>query len=137
MRIILAILLAMAVAGCATAGRQVKPEQLQQLQRGTTTVDEAVGILGAPTQRTLAADGSTVLIYSYAHVQTRPETYIPVVGAFVGGADTRTNSAVLMFDRGGILRDYTASEGASGMGHNMSAGSPKARVPDQPAEAHP
>ena len=80
------------------------------------------------------ADGRTNLTYVYSRVQARPESFIPVVGAFVGGADTYNTSAVLMFDRNGVLVNYIANEGGTGIGKGLSSGSMRPRQ-DGPVEA--
>lgn len=124
------------LAGCAASGVQVKEEQLAQFEAGKTTVSDAIRALGQPNQQVLSPDGSRTLIYSYAQVQTRPETFIPFIGAFVGGADVKTNAAVLRFDRAGRLSNTTASSGSSGTGMGLASGTgAPERVPDQPRQA--
>jgi len=124
------------VAGCAASGTQVKEDQLQQFTIGGATTADVINVLGQPQHQALLPDGSRMLIYSYAQVQTRPETFIPFVGAFVGGADMKTNSATLMFDRSGLLKTVSSSSGATGTGMGIASGTglPE-RVADQPKQA--
>ena len=121
------------LAACAASGVQVKQEQLAQFDAGSTTIEDVLQTLGPPNQSVIGPDGSRMLIYSYAQVQTRPETFIPFVGAFVGGADMKTNVAILRFDRTGLLVDTTSSSGAYGTGLGTASGTgiPE-RVADQP-----
>jgi hypothetical protein len=70
--------------------------------------------LGAPTERSLAADGTTKISYIYAESQIRPATFIPFVGLFAGGSDTRTNTVVFEFDQSGVLTNYNSSESIIG-----------------------
>ena len=135
-RMVMAAVVAFGLAGCAASGVQVKEEQLAQFEAGKTTMADVVKALGQPQHQALLPDGTRMLIYSYAQVQTRPETFIPIVGAFVGGADMKTNSATLMFDRAGLLKTVSASSGATGTGMGLSSGTgvPQ-RVPDQPKQA--
>ncbi|MFD2234830.1 hypothetical protein [Phaeospirillum tilakii] len=136
MRRAIAAISVVALAGCAASGVQVKEEQLAQFEPGKTTVQDVVASIGKPSNQMLLPDGSRVLVYSYAQVQTRPETFIPIVGAFVGGADMKTNSATLTFDRAGLLKTVSASSGATGTGMGLSSGaSAPDRVPDQPRQA--
>lgn len=44
-------LLGLAVAGCATVGREISDAQLETLRKGVTTETEAVATLGQPTLR--------------------------------------------------------------------------------------
>lgn len=132
----LCIALSLALSGCAASGVQVKEEQLAQFKQGQTTLPDVVKALGQPNHQTLMPNGSRLLIYSYAQIQTRPETFIPVVGAFVGGADMKTNSATFMFDKNGVLQSMSASSGATGSGTGFASGTgAPQRVPDQPKQA--
>ena len=134
-KVLCLVVLGIALAACASTGREIKPEQVAQLKKGETTLDQAVAILGKPTSRTMTSDGTTVLGYVYARAQARPETFIPIVGAFVGGADTYGTSVMLFFDKAGVLQQYTASETATGTGQGLASGTYRERVPDQPQEA--
>lgn len=122
--------------GCAASGVQVKEEQLNQFEVGKATVADVVRALGQPNQNVLMSDGSRMLIYSYAEVQTRPETFIPFAGAFVGGADVRTNTAMLRFDQSGSLLSKSASSGGTGTGMGMSSGTGMpTRIENQPRQS--
>src|SRR5688572_21754129 len=50
---------ALVVASCASAGVKVEEAQVKNFQKGKTTSSEIVERLGAPTERSLAADGTT------------------------------------------------------------------------------
>lgn len=129
------LVLCVALAACAASGREIKPEQLAQLKKGETTVAQAEAILGKPTNRMVNSDGGTILSYGYSRVQARPETFIPIVGAFVGGADSYGSYVSLVFDNNGVLERYIASQHAAGAGQGLASGSYRDRVPDQPQEA--
>jgi len=135
-KLITGALLTLFLPGCAASGVQVKEEQLSQFEVGKTTVQDVVTSLGNPSHQMRMPDGSIYLIYSYAQINTRPETFIPFVGAFVGGADMKTNSATLTFDRSGILKTTSSLSGATGTGMGLSSGAATSdRVPDQPRQA--
>ncbi len=113
---ITSVVLAAALAGCGySAGTKVEQSQLQQFEVGQTTYSEVVAALGPPGQTSLSADGSRMAVYSYSSMRMRPETYIPFAGAFIGGADTEQSSAIFQFDADGVLTDYRASQGGSGV----------------------
>src|SRR5882757_4441545 len=78
---------AVVLAGCVAGGVKVEERQLASFQKGQTTYAQVVGRLGAPTSSTLMPDGRRMIIYTYVQTQARPESFIPIVGAFVGGAD--------------------------------------------------
>jgi hypothetical protein len=123
-------------AACAASGVQVKEEQLAQFEVGKATTADVVTALGQPNQNILMPDGSRMLLYSYAEVQTRPETFIPIAGAFVGGANIRTNSVMLRFAPSGVLLTKSASSGSTETGMGMASGATVPnRVEDQPRQA--
>jgi hypothetical protein len=108
MKSVLAILSLVFLASCASAGVQVTDEQLSLLRINQTTYPEAVALLGAPT-----SESRTGLIhvaaYSYATTSTHAATFVPVVGAFAGGADTHSRTIVLQFDQADVLRNISSS----------------------------
>jgi len=134
MRKIAFIALLFVLCACAAHGREVRQDQLAQLKKGETTVDQTIALLGKPTMRTTMGTGQTMLSYSYARVQSRPETFIPIIGGFVGGADTYTSYVRLTYGADGVLQNFVASEGGSGTGLCVASGSVRDRQPG-PVEA--
>lgn len=125
--------LAIAVAGCAATGVQVTDEQMSEFTPGETIKAEVVEKLGQPTSQTRLSDGTTVLTYTYAEYRTRPETFIPYVGMFVGGGDTRSNHVTLTFDSNDVLADYSSSSSELGTATGVAPTStPIEPVADQP-----
>jgi hypothetical protein len=93
--------------------------------------------LGSPTSNSLMPDGSRMIMYSYVQVQSRPESFIPIVGPLIGGADARSSNVVLMFDTRGILTQFSSSQAAFGSGEGIAAGSTTATRTTQPRVASP
>jgi hypothetical protein len=116
------------LTACAASGVHVSEAQISNFQKGVTRYEDVVLELGNPTSKTLDSAQNTQIIYVYSEYQTRPETFIPYVGAFVGGADTRTNIASFKFNEAGLLQDYSFSETALGTASNLSAGVQPGRV---------
>lgn len=119
----------LALAGCVAMGVQVTESQLKSFERGKSTVGQVVSSLGQPTSSTLSADGTRMLMYMYTEAQARPESFIPYVGAFIGGSDSRSNMVMMRFDASGVLIDYTASTSQIGTGTGFSSGTEFNRVP--------
>ncbi len=117
------------LTACAASGVHVSEAQMSSFQKDKTTYEQLVAELGNPTSKTIDSFGNTDIIYVYSEYQTRPETFIPYVGAFVGGGDSRTNIASFKFNKVGILQDYSFSETALGTASNLSAGIQPDRVP--------
>jgi hypothetical protein len=59
-----------------------------------------------------------MLSYIGVFAQPRPETFIPVVGAFVGGADMRMSHVIFQIDSNGVLTDIISSQHESGAGNS-------------------
>ena len=126
---ILLCLILTLVCACAASGVHVSEAQVSNFKKGKTTYEDVVSELGSPTSKTLNSSGKTDIVYIYSEYQTRPETFIPYVGAFVGGSDSRTNIASFTFNKAGILQDYTFSETSLGTVNNLNAGVHTDRVP--------
>jgi hypothetical protein len=114
MRKLLFVAAALGLASCASAGIKVEEAKVKSFKKGTTTSLEVVQELGTPTERSFAADGTTKISYTYAESQIRPATFIPIVGLFAGGSDTRYSAVSFEFDKQGILTDYNSSESVIG-----------------------
>lgn len=124
-------LLALALAGCAASGVKVTDDQVAAFKAGETTKAQAMAVLGKPTMQMRLADNTSIVIYSHYESRVRPATLIPVVGAFVGGADSNSNTMTLRFDASDRLLDTSSSASNFGTGAGLAAGQPAA-VPDQP-----
>lgn len=123
------------VSACAATGVQITEEQLSFLKPGKTTIEEAVANLGQPNMNMRNPDGTRMISYVYSEAQARPETFVPIVGAFIGGVDARSNVVMLQFDRDGRLMAHTASSSMFGTGTNFSSGVTPNRVEGQPKQA--
>lgn len=131
MKKLAAIVVALTLAGCASSGVRITDEQMSQFKEGQTTQQDVITALGQPTTTMRNADGTTVLMYTYAEARTRGSTFIPIVGAFVGGVDTRSNNVMLTFDQQGVLKTTSSSSSQYGTatGIAVDGGAP---VADQP-----
>lgn len=126
-------LVGLSLSACAASGVRVKPEHLSGFETGKTTPTDVIAKLGQPTSRSLSADGSQMLIYNYTAYQARPESFIPLIGPLVGGADVETSMVWLQFGPDGKLAHYTANGSAVGSGTNLTS-PPTPRTPDQPSK---
>ncbi len=112
---------ALVLVGCASAGTKVDPDTVASFVKGQTTVAEAEAALGEPNGSATKPDGSTMLVYSYSRSSVRASTFIPIVGAFVGGADTKTQSVALRFGADGTYQDATTTTGNLGVGTGLAS----------------
>lgn len=120
----LLILTLIAVTGCATVGRKIDQAKLDQIQTGVTTRQGVVDLIGSPDQiSTDAATGNTIFMYMYARAVATPESYIPLVGAFAGGAKTQNQVVIITLGVDGKVTNVTNSYGASETGTGISSSS--------------
>lgn len=111
------------LAGCASSGVKISDEKIATLQDGKTTKTEVLASFGQPTSQHRNSDGTSTLIYSHSQTQARAITFVPIVGAFAGGADTTFGSVVLNFDKSGVLSSYSTSSDQHGVATGIAAGS--------------
>lgn len=134
MKIGIIIFFITAITGCVSVGTQVKLDQLSGFSKGITTYSEVVAKLGTPNTVSTQSNGKRIAAYTYIHSQPRPETFIPFIGGFIGGADSKFNIAQFVFDQEGKMIEYSISESNYGSGMGLAAGTYQERN-DQPKEA--
>lgn len=108
--------------GCAASGVKVTDEQIAHFKEGVTTEKDVIASLGAPTMRSRLPDGSVMMMYMYSEYSTRASTFIPIVGAFVGGADYKSNSVTMTFGQDGKLKSTSSSQTSSGTASGAASG---------------
>jgi outer membrane protein assembly factor BamE (lipoprotein component of BamABCDE complex) len=111
------------LSACASSGHKVNPTAISQFENGKTTYEQVIAALGAPTTDVIASDGKRTFIYSYAEYKTRPETFIPYIGAFVGGSDVASSAVIFKFAANGTLVDYSSANSQRGIGLGLAGGS--------------
>lgn len=111
-----------ALSACMSYGTKVDQERLAQFVKGKTTYAEVIQQLGKPSQSTINADGVRTISYTYGQSQVKASTFIPIVGAFVGGSESENTTVTLSFDKNSVLTDYTATEGGMDMGSGITSG---------------
>lgn len=134
MKTIVIALFAIITGGCVSVGTQVKLDQLSGFTKGITTYSDVVARLGTPNTVSTKSNGTRSATYTYVHSQARPETYIPFIGGFIGGADSKVNTAEFTFDKEDKLLEYSLSESNYGSGMGFAGGKYQERN-DQPKEA--
>lgn len=122
MRAILFSICLLALAGCASTGVKVDQNVVSSFQTGKTTYGEVLSRLGEPTTNTQSSNGTRTIVYTYAEAEVRPESFIPVVGLFVSGVDSKATSVALTFDKADVLTEYATAHARNGMGTGLVTG---------------
>lgn len=112
-----AILVAALLAGCASAGSEALSKQsstsLQQhIQKGVTTKAQVQAILGQP-QNVSFNNGDEQWTYNFAHATPTAVDFVPVVNLFVHHADVDHKMLVVLFDKNGVVQNYSYTHGQS------------------------
>lgn len=127
--LIIPLLAAVVMAGCATSGVKIDRGQAAALQPGSTTYADVVARFGPPTSEMVLGGGARMLTYSYVSASARPESFIPIVGAFVGGADSESQAVMFRFGPDGRLVDTMQHASRHGVATGLlSGGVPAART---------
>lgn len=93
------------LAGCASSGTKVSPEQMSGFQVGKTTEAQVIAALGVPNSSATASDGSKSDVYIHVKAHANAVNYIPVVGLLAGGAKSESDTVVFAFNRDGVLTE--------------------------------
>jgi outer membrane protein assembly factor BamE (lipoprotein component of BamABCDE complex) len=104
-----ALALSGALAGCASGGTEVKPDQLAKFKTGETTEADVIAALGEPNSTSTLADGSKIDTYTHTAASVKATSFIPVVGMLMGGSSTNVHSVTFSFDAKGILKSISSN----------------------------
>jgi sulfur carrier protein ThiS len=128
----------LALSGCASVGVKVDEQAMARFEKGKTTYAEVVRSLGQPTSSVVDSNGQRMIMYTYAQAQTRPESFVPIVGLFAGGADVKSSNVMFTFDRSDRLVSYSSSATQLGAGTGLASGTQaNDRVVNQPRSDKP
>ena len=117
------------VAGCASVGRKLDESAVAKIKKGETTRAEVLKSLGSPDQITRDGDGNVTFQYMYVRATAKPATYIPIVGAFAGGANVQNQMVMVTFGTNGVVEDLISTYGATESDSGVATGS-KANIPN-------
>jgi outer membrane protein assembly factor BamE (lipoprotein component of BamABCDE complex) len=117
------------LAGCASVGRKLDENAVAKIKKGETTRAEVLKSLGSPDQMTRDGEGNVTFQYIYVRATTKPSTFIPVVGAFAGGANVQNQMLMVTFGTNGVVKDLISTYGATESSTGVNTGS-KADVQD-------
>jgi outer membrane protein assembly factor BamE (lipoprotein component of BamABCDE complex) len=106
-KIFLALLLAIAIAGCSSVGTPIAQEKVDQIKVGVTTEPDLFLLFGPPSTKTLDTSGAIVLTWVYSSATTKPETFVPFAGPFMGGYDTHLQQLTVLINRKGRVEKWT------------------------------
>lgn len=101
------------LTGCAASGTQITQGAALQFKEGVSTEAQIVSALGRPTTTSISS-GMKFIMYSGMQYQVKGATFIPIIGAFAGGADYNMTMAMYQIGPDGILQKITYTESGTG-----------------------
>jgi outer membrane protein assembly factor BamE (lipoprotein component of BamABCDE complex) len=115
-KIAASVVLACSLAGCASYGsesiRNETDETLaQKIQKGLTTKAQVRSMLGDPLAVTLTDAGNEQWMYHLASYTPSPINFVPYLNSIAQAGHGQTKNAVLLFDKNGIVMQYTVTSG--------------------------
>ncbi len=111
MKYIRLLLLVLPLSACGmSSGTSVDNNKLASYKVGETPCRQITADQGSPDSKVSKSDGTIILSYARTHVAARPESYIPIIGGFVGGADSQINKVEFTCNALGTLQDINTTE---------------------------
>jgi outer membrane protein assembly factor BamE (lipoprotein component of BamABCDE complex) len=110
------------LAGCVSYGRKIDEAKVEEIKTGQTTRAQVIQLIGSPDQITSTGNSFVTFNYMFIHASPTAATYIPIVGAFAGGANTQ-NQVVMVSFTNGVVSSFTSSYGGNEMGTGATAAS--------------
>jgi hypothetical protein len=114
-----------ALAACVPAGTEVTEQQMSQFSPGHATYQDVRAAFGEPTTTFVLLNGDVTVIYSYSVAYARPETYVPIIGPFIGDMNSRESAAVFRFNASKVLTSKAMSTSYIGTDVGLTAAGTK------------
>lgn len=111
-KILTAAVFALVLTACVdtTTGVKMDSSKLDQLQAGTTTIEQAKSLLGEPTGVAKNPDGTVTLTYFYSKNGQDAKSYIPLAGTFLGKSTHESSMTFVQFDQKGKYVKWWAGQ---------------------------
>ena len=114
MKIVWIVLVAIAITSCSsTIGTPIAQEKVSRIRVGATTEPDLLLWFGNPSTKTLDPSGAMVLTWVYSSASTKPETFVPLAGPFIGGYSTRLQQLTVLIDKKGRVAKWTMNNAPS------------------------
>lgn len=119
------------LCGCASVGRKIDQSKADQIKKGETTREEVRKLIGSPDQITKDSEGTEIWLYMHSTATAKPESFIPLVGAFAGGVNMSSQIITIQFGDDGKVSRMTSLTSGTELNHGAST------APTDPASLRP
>jgi hypothetical protein len=110
MKKLFTLLVILAFAGCASVGTPIATQNVPRIKRGVTTEADLIRMFGAPTTKTLNANGNVIIVWTHSAAQAKGTSFIPFAGPFVGGTNVQVQQLTVLLNSNGTVQNYTMNE---------------------------
>jgi outer membrane protein assembly factor BamE (lipoprotein component of BamABCDE complex) len=124
------------LGGCVSSGRKIDQSAADKIEKGKTTREQVINLIGSPDRITRTGSGDTIFMYNYMRATAKPATFIPIFGPLVGGANVQHQMYMVTFGSDGVVKDFLSTYGGSEVDHGVTTGS-KADIPEVEAGKRP
>lgn len=121
MKWVTSVVIALIIGGCASAGKPINVNKLKQMEKGVTTKQQVRSALGSPSSAGITSEGESYFMYVFARTQIKGESFIPFVGAFVGGSTSDVQTLQMWFTEDGVLKNYQFNETTQDVSSGLSS----------------
>ena len=102
------------IGGCASHGNKVLKEETSKavaakITKGETTKEQVRAMYGDPMSTSFTDSGKEIWKYEFIKTNAKVTNFIPVVSLFNSGAKGDKKELVVMFDDGGIVKNFSMS----------------------------
>ena len=116
------VAVAILLAGCVSVGRKIDQSKVAEIKTGQTTRAQVIQLIGSPDQITSMGNGYLMFHYMFVRSTPTAATYVPIVGAFAGGANVQNESLSITFTND-VVSSLVNSYGGNDMGTGANAAS--------------
>lgn len=111
-RTLMIAVVALGSAGCASRGNEVLKSQSVAsvdltIVDGRTTRQEVQAIYGAPAQISFLNEKNEIWTYRWARATAQGQNFIPIIGPFVRGYETRKKELVIVFNEQSVVARHS------------------------------
>lgn len=111
-RTLMIAVVALGLAGCASRGNEVlKSQSVASVDLtvvdGRTTRQEVQAIYGAPAQISFLNEKNEIWTYRWARATAQGQNFIPIIGPFVRGYETRKKELVIVFNEQSVVARHS------------------------------
>lgn len=109
---LIVLIAASLLCGCASTGNNFDSRKISDIKKGETTKDQLIQMFGQPAQRGMNSEGGTTMVWMYTEATIKGATFVPIVGLFAGGADTKNKMLTVRLNSTNTVASYDYTGGA-------------------------